>query len=133
MSPNEAKLIIEALANGLDPETGEVLSEQTILNQPKIIRALFIATHALDVLSEEKRHVTVVEDLSKKAKREKTHPGNAGKGWSNNEDNELLSSYNAGVSIKDIAAKHDRTVGAIAARLVRLGCIDERKDIYMKA
>ena len=26
MSPNEAKLIIEALASGVDPETGEVIS-----------------------------------------------------------------------------------------------------------
>jgi len=32
MSPNEAKSIIEALANGVDPETGEVLSAQSVFN-----------------------------------------------------------------------------------------------------
>lgn len=133
MSPNEAKSIIEALANGLDPETGEVLPEQTILNQPKIIRALFFATQVLDNLSKEKNPGNAVADLSKKAKREKTRLGNAGKGWTNTEDNVLLSSFNGGVPVKDIAARHGRSIGAIAARLVRLGCVNERKDVYFKA
>jgi hypothetical protein len=51
MSPNEAKSIIEALANGVDPETGEVLSAQSVFNNPQVIRALFIATNALDSLA----------------------------------------------------------------------------------
>jgi uncharacterized protein (UPF0254 family) len=110
MSPNEAKSIIEALANGVDPETGEVLSAQSVFNNPLVIRALFIATKALD-------------SLAKREQREKTLPDNAGKAWSEIEDSELLSAFDVGRSIKDIAAKHGRTEGAISARLIRLGRI----------
>lgn len=120
MSPNEAKSVIEALANGVDPESGEVLSDQSIFNHPQIIRALFVATKALD-------------DLSKKEKRENALPGNAGKSWSESEDNELLAAFDGGLPVKDIAAKHGRTLGAIASRLVRLGRIKERADVSARA
>jgi len=110
MSPNEAKSIIEALANGVDPETGEVLSAQSVFNNPQVIRALFIATNALD-------------SLAKREKREKALPGNAGNAWSETEDSDLLSAFDAGGSIKDISAIHGRTQGAIATRLIRLGRI----------
>ena len=75
-----------------------------------VIRALFIATNALD-------------SLAKREQREKTLPDNAGKAWSEIEDSELLSAFDVGRSIKDIAAKHGRTEGAISARLIRLGRI----------
>ncbi len=48
MSPLEAKKIIDALANGIDPETGEVLPAQSTFNDPQVIRALFVALKALD-------------------------------------------------------------------------------------
>lgn len=69
MSPNEAKSIIEALANGIDPETGVVLSVQGVFSQPQVIRALFIAGKALD-------------RLIARENRLKTLPENAGQPWS---------------------------------------------------
>ena len=111
MTPNEAKSIIETLANGVDPETGEVLSAQSVFNNPQVIRALFIATNALD-------------GLAKREKQAKTLPDNAGKAWSEIEDSELINAFDAGGSIKDISAKHGRTEGAIASRLLRLGRIN---------
>lgn len=48
MSPLEAKLIIEALANGINPETGEILNNQSAFNNPSVIRSLFVAVKALD-------------------------------------------------------------------------------------
>ena len=110
MSPNEAKSIIEALANGIDPETGDDLAAQSVFNNPQVIRALFVASNALD-------------RLVKRAEREKSLPGNAGNAWSETEDSELLNAFDNGSTIKDIAAKHGRTEGAIAARLIRLGRI----------
>lgn len=112
MSPKEAKTIIEALANGNYPESGDVLSDQSVFNRPQIIRALFVAIKALD-------------EFSKKEKPEKNLPGNAGKSWSEHEDNELLAAFDRGTPVKEIAIKHGRTPGAIAARLVRFGRITE--------
>ncbi|PKM36750.1 MAG: hypothetical protein CVV06_09435 [Gammaproteobacteria bacterium HGW-Gammaproteobacteria-10] len=115
MSPLEAKKIIDALANGIDPETGEILSEQSTFNRPQVIRALFVAIKALD-------------SAAKRAERTKSLPDNAGRSWSEKEDQELLTLFDSRVPIKDIAQKHGRTQGAIAARLVRLGRIKDRAD-----
>ena len=115
MFPLEAKEIIEALANGINPETGEILPTQSNFNSPQVIRALFAATKAL-------------ERAVKRAERNATLPSNAGRSWSEIEDKELLASFDAGAPVKKIAAKHGRTLGAIASRLVRLGRINDRSD-----
>ena len=83
MSPHEAKKIIDSLANGIDPETGEVLPAQSPLNNPQVIRALFLAVKALD-------------RAEKRADRDQLLPGNAGRPWSETEDKELLALFDAG-------------------------------------
>lgn len=117
MSPLEAKTIIEALANGIDPETGEILPEQSTFNRPHVIRALFVAVKVLDT-------------AAKRAERSKALPDNAGRSWSEKEDQELLALFDSNVPLKDIAQRHGRTPGAIASRLVRLGRIKERADTH---
>lgn len=108
MSPVEAKSIIDALARGIDPATGEVITSDSIFNQPEVIRALFVASKAL-------------EKLAEREKREKTLPQNAGKAWTDSEDAELLAAYDDRLTVKELAIKHGRTEGAIESRLLRLG------------
>jgi len=116
MSPLEAKQIIESLANGIDPETGEILPAQSPVNSPQVIRALFVAGKALD-------------SMEKRAGRKNLLPGNAGLPWTEEEDRDLLASFDAGTPLKDVATKHSRTQGAIASRLVRLGRIKDRSEL----
>lgn len=116
MSPLEARKIIGALANGIDPETGEILPAQSAINNPQVVRALFVAVQALD-------------KAVKRAERDDALPGNAGRSWSDTEDSELLKAFDAGAQVKAIAAKHGRTLGAITSRLVRLGRITDRAEI----
>ncbi len=117
MSPLEAKKIIDALANGVDPETGEILPAQSTFNNPQVIRALFAALKALD-------------SAAKRAERDRSLPSNAGRSWPETEDKELLAIFDAGTPVKEIAEKHGRTQGAIVSRLVRLGRIKERADVF---
>lgn len=112
MSPSEAKTFIVALANAIDPETGEDLSGQSVFNNPKDIRALFLASNAID-------------KSVKRENRKNSQPDNAGNAWSETEDNELLNSFDAGMPIKNIAAKYGRTHGAISARLLRFGLVKQ--------
>jgi hypothetical protein len=116
MSPLEAKKIIDALANGIDPDTGEILPAQSTFNSPQVIRALFVAGNAL-------------VRAAKRADRDNSLPNNAGRSWSDVEDKELLVIFDAGTPVKEIAVKHGRTLGAIASRLVRLGRINDRAEI----
>ena len=120
MSPLEAKKIIDALANGIDPETGEILLSQSTFNSPQVIRALFVAASAL-------------ERAARRADRDNSLPNNAGRSWSEGEDKQLLVIFDSGTPVKEIAARHGRTLGAITSRLVRLGRIKDSTEVRASA
>jgi hypothetical protein len=108
MTPAEAKQIIEVLAGGIDPATGEVLADDSPLSSPHVIRALFIAAKALEL-------------MAAKAERGAATPGNAGKSWNEDEDQRLVAAFDAGTSVAALARAHERSAGAITSRLIRLG------------
>ena len=98
----QARKIIEALAGGINPITGEVFENNHCFNEPDIIRALHIA----------KDQLIKVENTS-------THkrPENAGKPWTPEEDEELKAMCTEGKSIKEIAYHFKRSRGAIQSRI----------------
>ena len=110
MDINKAKEIISALAEGIDPITGELLPEDSVCNKGDVVRAFY----------------TILENLDKK--RKKNIPENAGKRWSDEDDKKLCEMFNAGVSKKEICNTLKRTTTGIASRLVRLGKIKERDE-----
>ena len=112
MDINRAKAIISTLAEGVDPTTGEVLPDNSVCNKGEIVRALYTVLNCLD---------------EKKSK--KNLPANAGKPWSAEEDERLLTAYRKGNSRSEISRAHQRTKGSIVARLAKLGEIIERSDI----
>ncbi|RXZ42773.1 hypothetical protein [Crenobacter cavernae] len=117
MSPAEARSMIEALADGVDPETRETLADARPLNNPRLIRALFVAARAL-------------EEKERRDKRERVQPDNAGKSWSDDEDRQLLSAFDDGASVKELSTRHGRTAGAIESRLLRHGRVKEDDGVY---
>ncbi len=50
-------------------------------------------------------------------------PENAGKPWSDEENRQVVESYDAGKTLKEIAGDHRRTEFAIQSRLIKLGRI----------
>ncbi|WP_139166975.1 hypothetical protein [Chromobacterium sphagni] len=112
MSPAEARRIVEALANGVDPDGGELLPPQAVFNQPGVIRALFLAARALQL-------------VENREQARRALPDHGGHPWSELEDNQLLQAFDAGLPLKQIAADHGRSRSAISARLVRLGRLSE--------
>lgn len=56
-------------------------------------------------------------------------PENAGKGWTTEEEQQLIKMYNSGYSKKEMCDTFKRTEVALAARLVRLGIIESR-DVF---
>jgi hypothetical protein len=108
MEAPEALGIVAALANGVHPLTGEVFPAGSPYQHPDVVRALFVATRAL-------------EGRSRQVERQRDLPGNVGKPWSAEEDKRLLAAFDAGETRIDIARAHDRTVGGIEARLEKFG------------
>jgi tetratricopeptide (TPR) repeat protein len=70
-------------------------------------------------------HCAIVA-LEFQQQRERTRrflPVNAGKPWSDQEDAQICNELRRGINFEGIAKAHNRTVGSIIARLVRLGKI----------
>ena len=95
--------IVRTLADGVDPTTGEVLPAESVYNSPEIIRALF----------------TLLEYINKDTAKDPLR--NAGKPWTDVEDDKLRDEYLSKLKISDIAKEHGRTYGAIESRLEHLG------------
>lgn len=117
MNLEQAKRILEALADGINPVTGEILSKEDSCNQVDVVRALHIVLKHLDT-------------PSKKSK--KSNAENAGKPWSPEDDDILCRMFETGCSTQDMCNHFQRSNGSIAARLVKLGKINFRDELSSK-
>lgn len=110
MDDNKALNIVSALANGVNPQTGEMFEVDSPYQAANVIRALYVAVRALEL-----------SNRSKLRGNRSRLPTNAGKPWAEQEDRDLLEKFDAGLSLAQLAQTHDRTVAGIQARLERHG------------
>jgi hypothetical protein len=104
MELQSAREIIDTLAQGVHPVTGEVMPEDSPYNAPPVIRALFAVSQAL---------------AARKPRRDP--PPNAGKPWSEQEDRQLGDAFSADADLGRLARDMGRTRFAVESRLVKLG------------
>jgi hypothetical protein len=108
MEHAEALSVLRALANGVDPESGEAFPQSGAYQRPQTVRALFVAVQAL-------------EQAARAARRRVELPAKTGQPWSEEEDRRLLASFDAGRGLAELASAHERTLTGIRARLVKYG------------
>lgn len=121
MELQAARQIIDTLAQGIHPVTGEVMPEDSPYCAPPVIRALFAVSQALNG----------ADAPAPKPRREL--PANAGKAWLKEEDDKLEAAFAAGVDLKTIADELGRTTFAIEARLVKLGKLPPKAGMRIPA
>jgi hypothetical protein len=109
-----ARQIIDTLAQGIHPVTGEAMPEDSPYNAPPVIRALHAVSRALEGMGE----------APEPARTRRALPPNAGKPWSAQEDAALETAFDAGIALKQVAQELGRTAFAVEQRLVRLGKIE---------
>jgi hypothetical protein len=107
-----ARQIIDTLAQGIHPVTGEAMPEDSPYNAPPVIRALHAVSLAL-----------AGEGGGEPARPRRALPPNAGKPWSPQEDAALEVAYDAGIALKQVAQELGRTAFAVEQRLIRMGKI----------
>jgi hypothetical protein len=112
--------ILESLADGIDPASGEAFPGDSPYQNPDIVRALF---HAVRMLNEEQPQ----------AKKEGLP--RSGKPWTEEEDGQLREAFllDSNIKISQLARAHERTDGAIRSRLQKLGLLDpfgNRTDLH---
>lgn len=113
MEIQEAIKVVRALADGVNPETGEVLQNDSICKNPQVVTAL-------------NRAVGALEFLEQREKARRDQPGNAGKRWTRAEEEQVCEELRQGIDFHQIARTHNRTVPSIVARLVKLGRISPK-------
>jgi hypothetical protein len=116
MQEQRARKILQALVQGVDPSSGEELPAGTILQQADVLRALLAG-------------VTALEQVSARALRRAQLPDNVGRAWTADEERMLVTAFQAGDSLADVAMKHGRTLRAIEARLERLGLLTAEQRV----
>lgn len=103
MDIRTAREIVSALAEGIDPLTGEVLPSDHVCNQAEVVRALYALLKAAEPV------------------KERALPDNAGKPWTPKADCELKELFEDGKSVSALSKHFGRTRNAIEARLEKLG------------
>src|SRR2546421_2002645 len=96
--------IVRALADGVNPVTGEAYPETSPYAEPRALRALY---SAVDLMQKE---------VDREKRRERL-PANFGKPWSEGEDKVVMAEFDGGSTVPDIARKHARTHSSIRLRL----------------
>jgi len=111
MDQAQALAVVRSLANGVDPESGEVFPSDSAYQRPQVVRALYEAATAL-------------ERIERFDRRRAQMPPKTGEPWTEEEDRKLLAGFDAGRALQELASAHERTMGAVRARLLKYGRIN---------
>ena len=123
MDKSEAINILTALAYGKDPYNNTPLPPDSLYENPKTIRSLFLL---LSEINQTKTIKSKKLENSDKDKKKADKQSNAGTKWTIDEESILINHYDAGTSVKDIAIKMKRSELALNLRLFKLGKISEK-------
>jgi len=113
MERHQALKILNALANGVHPATGEVFAADSPYQHPDTVRALFEAVRWLD--QPEGNSDTKLRD---------SPASHTFVRWTPEEEERLGAGFDAGRTSAELARLHNRSRAAIEARLLKLGKID---------
>ena len=102
--------IVQSLIDGVDPRSKQPVSNDSVLNQPDVLRALLTANMAL---------ATVMVRDARRAQL----PDNVGQPRTKDEEEQLVAGFKEAMAVADLATLHGRTMRAIEARLERLGLL----------
>jgi hypothetical protein len=117
---------LRAWADGVDPATGLTLPPDHPGQRPDTLRVVFAALALLSPSSPAGESLAVANRPSAGG------PRNAGRPWSADDDAMLATGFDAHESIGALAARLERTRGAINARLVKLGKIDAPPGLRLR-
>lgn len=115
MRPDAALPIIRALADGVNPVTGEQYHEDSPYAEPRALRALFAAADCLQA------------EVDRQARKDRL-PINFGRPWDADEDTRARTLYGNGYKVDAIATVLKRTTSSVRLRLRKLGVMPAGGD-----
>ena len=124
MDINQSIRIVECLANGTHPLTGEVIPADAPYNNPEIIRALYTCVEELKYPTKKTKKTTSERNADN---LKKGLPKNAGMPWTDEFKSRLAKEHQAGFSPADLANKFERTKYSILLELEKQGLITDQE------
>ena len=120
MEKEQVLRILNALANGVHPATGEKFAADSPYQHPDTVRALFEAMRVVEGGATK----TPASAAATERKPAQMPQSGSGSRWSSEEEQRLAAAFDNGQSVDALARSHGRSRAAIEARLVRLGKMD---------
>jgi hypothetical protein len=117
MEKEQTLRILNALANGVHPATGEKFAADGPYQHPDTVRALFAAMRAVE-------GGDALMPAPAPERKPALPQSGSGSRWSPEEEQRLASAFDAGRTVDELARAHGRSRAGIEARLVRLGKMD---------
>ena len=115
MEREHALKILNALANGVHPATGELFAADSPYQHPDTVRALMEAVRVMEGAPRERMPAE---------RRSGEIPANNFLRWTSEEEERLAAGFDAGKTPAELAQLHNRSRAAIEARLLKMGKID---------
>ena len=127
MEQEKAYSVVEALANGIDPVTGECFDEEAPYNHPEVIRALFF------ILRNRPLKKRVKKSLEEKQQDNigKGLPMNYGLPWPKESIDLVIEDFQADIAIDAIAEKMSRNPNSIIGLLKKHRIITEEQALSL--
>jgi hypothetical protein len=118
METQETLRIMRALADGINPESGEVLTANAVYHDPPVVRAFHRAARAWNTW----------KNASVRRRRHRRSPARRGRG---RKMRKFVRSCAGELIFQQIATTHNRAISSIVARLVKLGKIEPNTPLDM--
>src|SRR5262252_9668333 len=123
MNREQTLRILNALANGIHPATGEKFGADSPYQHPDTVRALFEAMRVMEGAATPTPAPSSTATPAP-ARRPPMPESGSGSRWSAEEEQRLANAFDTGRTVDELARAHNRSRAAIEARLVRLGKMD---------
>lgn len=115
MELNQSRQIVNTLAQGIDPTSGEVFPPESPYNDPVVIRALFSVLESVKFARRQKKSV----EERRRDNLELGRPENSGLPWSDEDRALIRTGFQEGMAIEKLAGTLGRSSGAIVAEIIR--------------
>ncbi|WP_435928387.1 hypothetical protein [Dryocola sp. BD613] len=115
--------MLRALANGINPETGEILFSGSVANKPEAIRMLFTLAEELAAEPEKQKKSKLSPEERQQKNIAEGRPAKSHFPWTEEERHQLEESYSQNSSVEALSTQFERSSRAVAIQLEKMGLI----------
>ncbi|MFB5746965.1 hypothetical protein [Cedecea sp. P7760] len=115
--------MLKALANGIHPETGEILTAESTANKPEAIRILFALIEELSATPEKQKKTKLTPEEKQQRNLAEGRPAKSYFPWTEEEKVILAERFGQSEAIEALGGEFGRSARAVAIQLEKMGLI----------